>query len=167
MAKTASYHRAAVLYNQELADFAEALAERLEDPDVTKWCRSVAKQHQFHLGRHQRALAKVEGKTEEDPAFEKALAETQTEFAEAFEKLDQLELREIALVDQSVCGGEIISVTPIEEVSGEPVETPAEELVIEAGAEEKYETEAPKLTREEIFARAAALNNTESTEATE
>lgn len=60
MHKDASYHRSAIQYNEELAEFAEELSGRLEHEEVARWARSVAKQHRFHAGRHKRALSKLE-----------------------------------------------------------------------------------------------------------
>jgi hypothetical protein len=60
MPKDASYHRAAVFYNEQLAIRAEKLVEELEHEEVSRWARSVGKQHRFHEGRHQRALDKIE-----------------------------------------------------------------------------------------------------------
>lgn len=60
MLKDASYHQAAIQYNGELAKFAEDLADELGHPEVERWARSVAKQHRFHEGRHQKALDKIE-----------------------------------------------------------------------------------------------------------
>lgn len=60
MLKDASYHRAAIQYNGEIADFAANLADKLEHPEVERWARSVAKQHRFHLDRHEKALDKIE-----------------------------------------------------------------------------------------------------------
>lgn len=66
MQKDASYHKAAIQYNEDLADFAEALAEKLEHAEVARWSRAVSKQHKFHAGRHKKALAKLEN----TPRFE-------------------------------------------------------------------------------------------------
>lgn len=63
MQKDASYHKAAIQYNEELADFAEGLADRLDHEEVSRWCRSISRQHKFHAGRHKKALSKLE----EDP----------------------------------------------------------------------------------------------------
>ena len=60
MQKDASYHRSAIQYNEELAEFAESLAGDLEDPEVARWSMSVSKQHRFHAGRHRKALAKLQ-----------------------------------------------------------------------------------------------------------
>lgn len=57
--KDASYHRSAVMYNEELAAFAEELSTRLPHEEVARWARSVSKQHKFHAGRHKKALAKL------------------------------------------------------------------------------------------------------------
>lgn len=63
--KSVTYHRSAILYNEELAARAEALVEEVEDPEVKKWCTSVGKQHRFHAKRHQSALDKLERSTSE------------------------------------------------------------------------------------------------------
>lgn len=60
MMKDASYHKSAIQYNEELAEFAEGLSSRLEHPEVSRWARSVSKQHKFHAGRHKQALSKME-----------------------------------------------------------------------------------------------------------
>lgn len=65
MLKDASYHKSAIQYNEELAIFAEGLSGRLEHPEVSRWARSVSKQHKFHAGRHKQALSKMENPPEE------------------------------------------------------------------------------------------------------
>lgn len=68
MAKNAVYHESAVLYNQKMATAANELVDEVEDPDVKKWCRSVAKQHEFHLERHEKSLDKLtRPKTDDKP----------------------------------------------------------------------------------------------------
>lgn len=62
MPKDAAYHEAAIQYNDELADFAKALAARLEHPTVAGWARAVENQHRFHSSRHQNAIRKLEGR---------------------------------------------------------------------------------------------------------
>lgn len=59
MQKDATYHKAAIQYNDELADFAATLAERLGHHVVAGWCRSVEKHHRFHSSRHRIALEKL------------------------------------------------------------------------------------------------------------
>lgn len=59
MPKDAAYHESAIRYNQEIAQFAEDLAPTLEDEEVQRWSRAVAKQHRFHEGRHKKALSKL------------------------------------------------------------------------------------------------------------
>lgn len=66
--KDALYHEAAIQYNDELSKFASNLAERLENEEVARWSRAVAKQHKFHSGRHQKALNKL--KNQEKGAVE-------------------------------------------------------------------------------------------------
>jgi hypothetical protein len=64
MQKDRSYHEAAIKYNEELAEFAEDLSDRLKDEfgdkEPVRWALSVAKQHRFHAGRHEKALKKLE-----------------------------------------------------------------------------------------------------------
>lgn len=65
MQKDAGYHTAAIMYNEELADFAEELSERVGNEEVARWCRAIAKQHRFHCAQHKRALEKVERRAKE------------------------------------------------------------------------------------------------------
>lgn len=65
MQKDASYHKSAIEYNEEIAEFTEKLAERLEHEEVQRWSRSVARQHRFHAGRHQKALDKLQSSSAE------------------------------------------------------------------------------------------------------
>jgi hypothetical protein len=58
--KDAAYYRSAIQYNEELSDFAKGLADRLENPEVARWARSVSKQHKFHARLHKKSLARVE-----------------------------------------------------------------------------------------------------------
>lgn len=60
MQKDRSYHEAAIQYNEEIENFANELATRLQHEEVARWARSVAKQHHFHAGRHKKALAKFD-----------------------------------------------------------------------------------------------------------
>ena len=60
MHKDIIYHKSAIQYNEELADFAEALSDKLEHEEVARWARSVSKQHRFHAGRHKKALSKLQ-----------------------------------------------------------------------------------------------------------
>lgn len=64
--KDASYHQAAIQYNDELADFAEDLSARINHEEVARWPKSVSKQHRFHAGRHRKALEKLERSSETD-----------------------------------------------------------------------------------------------------
>lgn len=66
MPKDASYHEAAIRYNEEIAAFAEDLSERLEHEEVARWSKAVGKQHRFHGGRHKRALNKIRQSEMED-----------------------------------------------------------------------------------------------------
>lgn len=84
MPKDVSYHKAAVRYNEELAIFAEDLADTLENEEVQRWCRSVSKQHKFHAGRHKRALDNLldEDVDEDEPKTQtKSIQDEQAEFA--------------------------------------------------------------------------------------
>lgn len=65
MQKDRSYHEAAIQYNEEIEEFANELATRLEHEEVSRWARSVAKQHHFHAGRHKKALAKFDSQNVE------------------------------------------------------------------------------------------------------
>lgn len=65
--KTVEYHESAIKYNEGLMDFAEELAKDIEDEEVKRWSRSVAKQHRFHLGRHRNALTKLQAKSDPTP----------------------------------------------------------------------------------------------------
>lgn len=64
MQKDRNYHESAIEYNEEIAEFAEALSGRLKDKygeqEPVRWSLSVAKQHRFHAGRHKKALQKLE-----------------------------------------------------------------------------------------------------------
>lgn len=60
MTKNAIYHESAVLYNEEFVEFSNNLADRVEDPEIKRWCRAIAKQHEYHADRHKRALRKME-----------------------------------------------------------------------------------------------------------
>lgn len=64
MQKDASYHKAAIQYNEELASFAADLSKKVDHDEVSKWCMSVSRQHEFHAGRHKKALAKLENKSQ-------------------------------------------------------------------------------------------------------
>jgi rubrerythrin len=60
--KNESYHRAAIMYNDELAIFAAELSDRLEHPEVARWARSVSNQHKYHARGHKKALSRLERK---------------------------------------------------------------------------------------------------------
>jgi len=60
MPKDAAYHECAIRYNEALAIYAESLIESLENPEVAGWAAGVAKQHRFHLERHQTSLEKLQ-----------------------------------------------------------------------------------------------------------
>lgn len=62
--KDLSYHESAVRYNEELYKFAEELAKTIDHPEPKRWCLSVAKQHKFHFGRHQKALKNLRNEAE-------------------------------------------------------------------------------------------------------
>lgn len=57
--KDRSYHEAAIIYNETLAECAENLAPTLDNEEVRKWSTSVGKQHRFHAKRHRHALNKL------------------------------------------------------------------------------------------------------------
>lgn len=61
--KDQSYHEAAVSYNKQLFEHAKEVAETIDHPIIRKWCLAVANQHKFHLGRHEKALKKLEGQS--------------------------------------------------------------------------------------------------------
>lgn len=67
MQKDQAYHKAAIIYNEKLAECAEELAPTLEHEEVKKWCTSVGKQHRFHAKRHRLALNKLLLKQEAPP----------------------------------------------------------------------------------------------------
>lgn len=69
MPKDATYHESAVIYNEEMAEFAGSLAERddIKDPEVKRWCRGIAKQHGFHLEQHQMALERLQKTQKKGP----------------------------------------------------------------------------------------------------
>ena len=67
MPKDQSYHEAAIVYNEALAECAENLAPTLSNEIVQKWCISVGKQHRFHAKRHRSALNKFLLKKEAAP----------------------------------------------------------------------------------------------------
>lgn len=58
MAKTTAYHEAAVQYNKEAMEFFAGLSERLQDPIISKWAFGISRQHEFHMKRHEKVLAK-------------------------------------------------------------------------------------------------------------
>lgn len=64
MPKDKRHHEAAVMYNEELADFAEDLAARLPDSEPKKWCVAVSKQHRYHANKHKAALAMIDNQGE-------------------------------------------------------------------------------------------------------
>jgi hypothetical protein len=63
--KDISYYEDAIVYNTMVGDAAREALETVKDPIIKKWCRAVAKQHDFHLDRHQRALDRM--RAGEDP----------------------------------------------------------------------------------------------------
>lgn len=97
MQKGKTYHEEAVIYNKELADFAEELSKRLEHETIKHWCTVVWKQHRFHERRHTAALAKLEtdkGYAQEDTTpdepevhvAEPTLEDEQAAFAAEYEQ---------------------------------------------------------------------------------
>lgn len=89
MSKDQSYHEDAVKYNQTIAEAAEKLTSVLKHPTIVKWCAGIAKQHRFHLKRHERALEKMDlaSRVEAETA-EPSIAEQQAAFAAAQEKTE-------------------------------------------------------------------------------
>lgn len=73
MAKDASYHKAAIKYNESLAEAASKLAETLEHEVIKRWCRGVARQHRFHAMKHKKLLNRMENKKMNE---KKAVVET-------------------------------------------------------------------------------------------
>lgn len=67
MAKDATYHRSAVLYNEGFMKFARDMADKVDHEDIKQWCLSIANQHEFHLERHRKALEKMEKNVSETP----------------------------------------------------------------------------------------------------
>lgn len=61
------YHKAAIIYNEVLAECAEELAPKLEHEEVRKWSTAVGKQHRFHAKRHRLALNKLLLKEDSPP----------------------------------------------------------------------------------------------------
>lgn len=59
MYKDVSYHTSAVAYNEGLAETAESLVEKVDHPEIKRWCAAVGKQHRFHAKRHQAALDRL------------------------------------------------------------------------------------------------------------
>lgn len=91
MQKDEQYHASAIKYNDELAKAAGELADELTHPTIAGWSRSVSKQHEFHAGRHRKALAKLrrdnssDVKTEdggEDRVVEESIGDQQKAFAQ-------------------------------------------------------------------------------------
>ena len=97
MPKDASYHTAAIRYNEELAVFAEGLAKQLENDEIKRWARSVSRQHKLHAGHHRKALKRLKNSfrgrkhkkethlTEEHP---KSIEQEQADFAARMEAQD-------------------------------------------------------------------------------
>lgn len=113
MPKDAAYHESAIRYNERLADFAKGLEKSIAHPEIQKWCRAVAAQHDFHLARHRQALNKVRQKAEENAVVETedgsegtnlSIAQQQAEFAaeQAREEADNVVHRAEAGVDTSL-----------------------------------------------------------------
>jgi hypothetical protein len=95
MPKDASYHKAAIRYNEELAVFAENLAKKLDNDEIKRWARSVSRQHKLHAGHHRKALKRLKNSfrgrknqeeknlTEETP---KSIEQEQADFAARMEE---------------------------------------------------------------------------------
>jgi rubrerythrin len=65
MEKDASYHKSAIQFNEELADFARELAQKLENEEVRRWARVTSKQHRYHANKHKKSLARIEARVGE------------------------------------------------------------------------------------------------------
>lgn len=65
-----SYHKSAVKYNVELAEFAAKLADETEHPLVSRWCRGVSKQHAHHARAHQKALDRLTSRSQGELALD-------------------------------------------------------------------------------------------------
>lgn len=79
MPRDVSYHKAAIQYNDELADFAEDLANRLEHEEVARWSRAVVKQHRFHSKCHNDALTQLEAPKEETSPEKDSVGDAHTD----------------------------------------------------------------------------------------
>lgn len=112
-AEAAQYHEAAVIYNNDYAEFAFAKAEEYDHPVMKKWSTSIAKQHQFHARRHERALAKLKnassgipedltGGSLEDLVVEAQEAVRQDSDENLGEAVPSFEIQEDELVDGNV-----------------------------------------------------------------
>lgn len=152
MEKDATYHESAIRYNDELAQFADQLADTLEHTEVKRWCRSVAKQHKFHLGKHERALKRLNEK-EELEMNEQTPAATEPDEGIVVQTydgqtLDDFEEATDAIVDgamEKAVESEPMAAAPIDAGSPNP-EQAAEPVDAGVGVE----------THEQQFARAQA-----------
>jgi len=84
--KDQSYHEAVAFYNREMAQFAAELAERVDHPEPQRWCKGIAKQHEYHARVHERkanrptagiSVTMVESKVEDVVGAQIALAQEQ------------------------------------------------------------------------------------------
>ena len=92
MNRDPKYHKAAIQYNEEMAAFAEGLAERLPHREIVRWARSIAKQHRFHASQHKRSLSRIErsmnkaqseDESEKEQYVDRPMDEQQAEYAAA------------------------------------------------------------------------------------
>lgn len=56
MPRDVAYHEAAIKYNKGMRARARELAKEVGHPDVKRWCRAIAKQHDEHILKHERSL---------------------------------------------------------------------------------------------------------------
>jgi hypothetical protein len=116
MQKDAKYHEAAIKYNEQLADAADAVADELEHEVIEGWARSVAKQHRFHLRRHQKALTKLQDRgkhaaeTDDRPDEQPPVKDDEKLTPEEIARLDaQTEEHQEREVDRSSVTGQFVS----------------------------------------------------------
>jgi hypothetical protein len=136
MPKDASYHKAAIRYNEELAVFADNLSSKLENDEIQRWARSVSRQHKIHAGHHRKALKRLKNslrgrrKNQEKNVTEnatKTIEQEQAEFAASMEA-------------QNIAGGggsaDPEDATPTEErPESQPTEPPPVEGTPDTGGE--------------------------------
>jgi Mn-containing catalase len=59
-----AYHKSAIAYNEGMAARARELSAEVDDKEVKRWCRSVARQHDEHTAYHRKALSRLEKQKE-------------------------------------------------------------------------------------------------------